>query len=50
MNPNEQTTAPSNEDQDWAAAIAVVWAQDWSDPREDIYSLDDSEPANGTRE
>ena len=23
---------------DWAAAIAQLWARDWSDQRDDIYS------------
>jgi hypothetical protein len=23
---------------DWAAAVSQVWAADWSDPRDDIYS------------
>lgn len=29
----------------WAAAIARIWAADWSDPREDIYTLEDGEPS-----
>lgn len=24
---------------DWAAAVSQRWAADWSDPREDIYTL-----------
>ncbi|MBL8799118.1 MAG: hypothetical protein JNM56_34855 [Planctomycetia bacterium] len=29
---------------DWAKAVAHAWAADWSDPREDIYTLNDGKP------
>jgi hypothetical protein len=38
---------PTAEDEaagEWAAAIARVWAADWSDPGEDIYTLEDGKP------
>lgn len=25
----------------WAAMISAIWARDWSDPRADIYMLED---------
>ena len=28
----------------WARAVIQLWARDWSDPREDIYTLEDGEP------
>jgi hypothetical protein len=28
----------------WAEAVAQRWADDWSDPRENIYTLDDGSP------
>jgi hypothetical protein len=31
----------------WAKAVAAAWAADWSDPRDDIYTLEDGEPVNG---
>jgi hypothetical protein len=34
---------------DWRALINHSWAADWSDPREDIYTLQDGEPEHGTR-
>jgi hypothetical protein len=33
-----------DEDANWQAFISHSWAQDWSDPREDIYTLEDGEP------
>ena len=36
---------PSDEEKDdWAAGVARIWMRDWSDPREDIYTLEDGEP------
>ena len=29
----------------WSRAIAESWADDWSDPREDIYTVDDGRPS-----
>ena len=41
---------PSDEEKDdWAAAVARIWAADWSDPREDIYTMEDGVPADGAR-
>ncbi|MBI1830240.1 MAG: hypothetical protein HYR84_02175 [Planctomycetes bacterium] len=31
---------------DWRMGVAEIWARDWSDPREDIYTLEDGEPIN----
>jgi hypothetical protein len=39
----------SEEEDDWAAAIAQAWAADWSDPREDIYTLEDGKPEDESR-
>jgi hypothetical protein len=40
--------APSGEEDDagreWAAGIAREWMAELSDPREDIYTLEDGEP------
>ncbi|MBI3822230.1 MAG: hypothetical protein HY289_06065 [Planctomycetes bacterium] len=36
-----------DEADDWARGVAEIWARDWSDPREDIYTLDDDEPVEG---
>ena len=39
---------PTDEERDdWAAAIGRLWEADWSDPREDIYTMDDGVPAHG---
>jgi hypothetical protein len=39
---------PGEEDERaWARAIGRIWEADWSDPREDIYSLEDGEPVDG---
>ena len=32
---------------DWRALVNQSWAQDWSDPREDIYTLEDGKPSHG---
>lgn len=36
-----QIATEEDEERDWRAFINHSWAKDWSDPREDIYSLDD---------
>lgn len=44
--------APAVEEEgegDWRALINQAWARDWSDPREDIYTLEDGEPSHGAR-
>jgi hypothetical protein len=33
----------------WMKAIPQVWADELSDPRDDIYTLEDGEPVNGSR-
>ncbi len=33
----------------WSEGIAREWAQELSDPREDIYTLEDGEPVDGAR-
>jgi hypothetical protein len=35
-----------DEDDGWRALINKSWAQDWSDPREDIYTLEDGKPSH----
>lgn len=44
---------PSGEEEEastaWAEAVARAWADDWSDPREDIYSLEDGKPEHEPR-
>jgi hypothetical protein len=29
---------------DWENAVAEVWAEEWSDPRDDIYLAEDGSP------
>ena len=36
-----------DDEDDWAQGIAHIWARDWNDPREDIYTLEDGAPKNG---
>jgi hypothetical protein len=33
----------------WAQGIASEWSTELSDPREDIYTLDDGQPVNAAR-
>ncbi|MGH8175363.1 MAG: hypothetical protein ACREV5_03760 [Steroidobacter sp.] len=33
----------------WSAAIAREWASELADPRQDIYTMDDGEPADDAR-
>jgi hypothetical protein len=41
----ELADEPANaEDGSWSRAVIRLWARDWSDPREDIYTLEDGEP------
>jgi hypothetical protein len=43
---------PTDEDaagQAWMAGLAHEWAAEVSDPREDIYTLEDGEPVDGPR-
>ena len=36
-------------DEQWANAISREWAAEWNDPREDIYTITDGEPVDGSR-
>ena len=38
-----------DDEDDWRQGVAQIWARDWSDPREDIYTLEDGEPINDAR-
>jgi hypothetical protein len=41
------TVRPVKEEDEEAAWLALInqsWAKDWSDPREDIYTLEDGRP------
>lgn len=33
----------------WANGVASEWSAELSDPREDIYTLDDGQPVNAAR-
>ncbi len=33
----------------WMQAIAHAWREELSDPRDDIYTLEDGEPVDGSR-
>ena len=33
----------------WADGVASEWSAELSDPREDIYTLDDGQPVNAAR-
>jgi hypothetical protein len=33
----------------WEQAVNEDWAKEWSDPREDIYTLEDGKPVNEPR-
>jgi hypothetical protein len=37
------------EEGDWRALINQPWTKDWSDPREDIYTLEDGKPSHEPR-
>jgi hypothetical protein len=43
-----QTASENDEEGDWRALINQSWAKDWSDPREDIYTLEDGKPSHET--
>lgn len=45
----EQRTTEEDEERDWLVRINQSWAKDWSDPREDIYTLEDGKPSHETR-
>lgn len=33
----------------WTCGIGVEWADELADPRQDVYTLEDGEPADGAR-
>lgn len=33
----------------WAKGVAAAWSAEFSDPAEDIYTLDDGQPVNADR-
>lgn len=37
------------EDKSWITGVNQAWAEDWSDPREDIYTINDGESFHGPR-
>jgi hypothetical protein len=37
------------EEGDWRGLINQAWAQDWNDPREDIYTFEDGTPSHEPR-
>jgi hypothetical protein len=45
FSPNEEALA----EEQWAEGISRDWAEEWSDPREDIYTITDGEPVDGSR-
>jgi hypothetical protein len=50
--PVKVTVRPATEDDedaDWLALIDDSWAQDWNDPAEDIYTLEDGKPLDESR-
>jgi hypothetical protein len=44
-----QPATEEDEEGDWRALINHSWAKDWSDPREDIYTLEDGKPSHESR-
>jgi hypothetical protein len=44
-----QPASEEDEEGDWLALINHSWAKDWSDPREDIYTLEDGKPSHESR-
>jgi hypothetical protein len=46
MPSEEDDTEP--EEGFWEKAVLADWAKDWSDPAEDIYTLEDGKPVNET--
>ena len=39
-----QAVTDDAEEGDWRALISQSWVKDWSDPGEDIYTLEDGKP------
>jgi hypothetical protein len=40
---------PDQADQIWMRAVASEWAEELSDPRQDLYTLEDGQPLDGAR-
>jgi len=36
-------------DEIWMRAVASEWSEDLSDPRQDLYTLEDGQPLDGAR-
>lgn len=50
--PVKITVRPATEEDaegDWQALVNHSWAEDWNDPREDIYALEDGKPSHESR-
>lgn len=50
--PVKVTVGPATEEDeeaDWQALINHSWTEDWSDPREDIHTLEDGKPSHKFR-
>ncbi len=44
-----QPATEEDEERAWLALVSHSWAKDWSDPREDIYTLEDGTPSHDPR-
>ena len=43
---------PTDEEEEegwWQEAVSEIWAADWSDPAEDIYTSEDGKPSHESR-
>lgn len=45
----EQHTTDDDEERDWLVLINHSWVKDWSDPREDVYTMEDGKPSHDPR-
>jgi hypothetical protein len=36
--------APDLTDEEWGEFVSRAWCEEWEDPREDIYTLNDGKP------
>jgi hypothetical protein len=45
FSPHDEAAA----EEQWADAVSREWAAEWNDPREDIYTITDGEPVDGSR-
>ena len=44
-----QLATEEDEEGDWHQLIDHSWAKEWSDPQEDIYTLEDGKPSHDSR-